>query len=261
MVLFNPKNQEEINDELMMQERQRMTLERALIREFVKEFRRLSKSVIPAFKKDNSGRSSVVATELRHEENIEKILRKTSDAHTSRVIGRTLREFNRKDFRQDLQETMQKWVARQSTKRAKQIARTTRKGVWQVIRRGNKANLSPEEIAKKLENYLAGRQARLRSKTIARTESHTLNQTIQFLTVKNLGIKGIRKEWVTMHDEKVRETHDEVDGKKPWINQPFIVGDFPMMYPGDPKGPPQEIINCRCVLVYHTVNRLAEGKV
>jgi hypothetical protein len=57
------------------------------------------------------------------------------------------------------------------------------------------------------------------------------------------------KRWVTRHDDRVRTTHREVDGWAVGMQAAFIVGGAPMMYPGDPMGPPQETINCRCVLV------------
>jgi len=43
--------------------------------------------------------------------------------------------------------------------------------------------------------------------------------------------------------------HVKADGQTvPW-GQPFDVGGFAMMYPHDPEGPPQEVINCRCTML------------
>lgn len=70
------------------------------------------------------------------------------------------------------------------------------------------------------------------------------------LTVTALGDKGFtRKRWVTKHDAKVRETHRHAEGQTTPLEEPFTVGGFPLMYPGERGGPASEIINCRCVIV------------
>lgn len=55
------------------------------------------------------------------------------------------------------------------------------------------------------------------------------------------------KVWLTSGDERVRLSHDQVNGKIVPMLEPFKVGGFDMMYPCDPEAPAAEIINCRCV--------------
>lgn len=70
------------------------------------------------------------------------------------------------------------------------------------------------------------------------------------LTTAALGAQGFtRKRWVTMHDDRVRETHAAADGQTVGLDEPFIVGGYPMMHPGDRNAPVGETINCRCVTV------------
>jgi hypothetical protein len=59
--------------------------------------------------------------------------------------------------------------------------------------------------------------------------------------------KDMVLEWVTMHDDKVRETHAEVDGQRVPAGQEFTVGGQQMPYPGFPVGDPALWINCRCL--------------
>jgi len=54
-------------------------------------------------------------------------------------------------------------------------------------------------------------------------------------------------EWVTMHDDKVRHTHREANGETVPSGETFEVGGFKLLYPGQPVGPPEIWINCRCV--------------
>jgi hypothetical protein len=91
-----------------------------------------------------------------------------------------------------------------------------------------------------------------RARTIARTEVHTARTSVAHATMQRFesayGIAPgvMRKEWQATDDTRTRHTHDEADGQTVAFSQPFMVGGFPLAFPGDPSGPPQETINCRC---------------
>jgi hypothetical protein len=55
-------------------------------------------------------------------------------------------------------------------------------------------------------------------------------------------------EWVTMHDDKVRHTHRDVEGQQRPPGEKFAVGGERLDYPGQPVGDPSIWINCRCTL-------------
>ena len=61
-----------------------------------------------------------------------------------------------------------------------------------------------------------------------------------------------RKEWVSMKDNRVRDTHAEADGQKRKITDPFVVGDSLLMYPGDWTlgADASELVGCRCGVRY-----------
>lgn len=59
----------------------------------------------------------------------------------------------------------------------------------------------------------------------------------------------LRKRWDTERDERVRMSHRGVDGEVRDLGMPFYVDGVPLMFPGDPMGPPETVINCRCDLV------------
>lgn len=63
-----------------------------------------------------------------------------------------------------------------------------------------------------------------------------------------------RKEWLSMRDRKVRDTHREVDGTVIPITDPFEVGGYLMMTPKDDSlgAPDEEIAGCRCSLRFHS---------
>lgn len=58
----------------------------------------------------------------------------------------------------------------------------------------------------------------------------------------------LQKRWDTEKDERVRTSHRAVDGDVLDLGMPFYVDGVPLMFPGDPMGPPETVINCRCDL-------------
>jgi uncharacterized protein with gpF-like domain len=60
------------------------------------------------------------------------------------------------------------------------------------------------------------------------------------------------KVWLATHDHRTRRTHARetgADGQRVPLLSPFSVGGAAMMFPGDPLGPPQEVIQCRCSIL------------
>lgn len=55
-------------------------------------------------------------------------------------------------------------------------------------------------------------------------------------------------EWVTMQDSDVRDLHRPVNGDQVPVGETFEVGGQRLHYPGEPVGPPEVWINCRCVV-------------
>lgn len=52
--------------------------------------------------------------------------------------------------------------------------------------------------------------------------------------------------WLATDDSRTRLSHREADGQRVPIGTPFSVGGASLLFPGDPTGPPQEVIQCRC---------------
>jgi hypothetical protein len=59
---------------------------------------------------------------------------------------------------------------------------------------------------------------------------------------------GLVKVWITMHDDRVRQSHRALDGQAVGLNERFEVDGTQMTGPGDVSAPVALWINCRCIL-------------
>lgn len=66
------------------------------------------------------------------------------------------------------------------------------------------------------------------------------------------------KEWLATDDVRTREEHREADGQVRPMAAPFLVGGFPLQFPGDPTGPGHLTINCRCTTLFLDEDELTD---
>lgn len=87
-----------------------------------------------------------------------------------------------------------------------------------------------------------------RAETAARSVTNSLCSCEMFEEMKRRGYKY--KGWHTCMDGRERRSHAVMNGKRVPIDEPFIVGGYRMMFPGDiTYNPPlKEVINCRCTI-------------
>lgn len=109
------------------------------------------------------------------------------------------------------------------------------------------------ELAKRVDTVLsttASERWPNRATVVARTETiGALNgsRADVFAIIADDSDEQLYSMWLATDDARTRHTHNEAEGQRVPVGQPFIVGGFELRFPGDPLGPPQEIINCRCV--------------
>jgi hypothetical protein len=56
----------------------------------------------------------------------------------------------------------------------------------------------------------------------------------------------IGNKWVTSGLPNMRPWHEDMEGVASRLDEPFIVDGEELLYPGDPNGSPENIINCAC---------------
>lgn len=123
------------------------------------------------------------------------------------------------------------------------IVNTVQKNLRKEIQKGIAASESPEKIVERIKGLFNISTAR--AKLIAQT---------QVMSVVNFGrsqqINASQypaREWLTMMDSVVRDTHVPMHGSVQINGVPWVVNGASMMYPGDPNAPASEVINCRCI--------------
>lgn len=136
------------------------------------------------------------------------------------------------------------------------IAQTTQLNVMRTIRASYNAGLSIPQTAEAIRTGMAA-AAGPRATLIARTElAGVVNGGSLAATriVSDATGAGYVKTWLTAPGapHPRHELYDGLDGQKQDLDQPFEVGGSTLQFPGDPDGPPEEVCNCRCTLVYDT---------
>lgn len=110
----------------------------------------------------------------------------------------------------------------------------------------------PANIRSKMLARYADRMLQHRAEVIARTETlnairagkhEAIDQAAQ---QAGLPDQAVQRKWDASGDADVRPDHEAADGQTVGKNEPFIVGGASLMYPGDPNGPPEQTVQCRC---------------
>ena len=102
------------------------------------------------------------------------------------------------------------------------------------------------EIARNIAAW--GKIPKNNAMRIARTEAHRIQiqatADAQWKAKENGA--DVVKQWDASLDKRTRESHAKVDGEIRELDEKFSNG---LLYPGDPSGSAEEVINCRCALL------------
>jgi hypothetical protein len=137
-------------------------------------------------------------------------------------------------------------ITGQSKEQAKKIIR-------EVIKRSTDEGWGADVVAREIKKQLIQIGYELntwRALRIARTEVMTASNTGAITGARSLNMPMV-KYWIATYDTRTRDTHLNIENQNPIdIDEDFQVGDYRMEAPGDPRGGPEEIINCRCTVAF-----------
>ena len=161
----------------------------------------------------------------------------------------------RKATEADFNDMIQDWVKQNALEKSKTITGSDRAKIKRWFLDALDQELPGEAaVGRGIRERMDGVSVS-RAKTIARTETHgavqeTAAETMR-LEAEAVGLEGdTQKVWTAGMDMRVRESHAEADGQAVGLDESFTVGGVSLRFPGDPLGPPEEVINCRCILTY-----------
>jgi SPP1 gp7 family putative phage head morphogenesis protein len=142
------------------------------------------------------------------------------------------------------------WVKSHAASHVKTILDTQKAAMRDLIAEGVSNNLTNVEIAKSIRGFYE-ENARYLSMRVARTETAAAAGFGQREAAKQSGVVQLKR-WISSRDDRVRDSHVDIDGEEQALDEPYSNG---LMFPGDPDGEPSESIQCRCAEQY-----FAQGK-
>lgn len=145
---------------------------------------------------------------------------------------------------------LQQLVDQHAGKQAERIFEGSRGIVARVIQQSFVEGWSVPQTAAEIKAKLTD-AAKWQATMLARTDLIGLANAGSFAAAMSLGEqRPVYKRWINADDEKVRPTHVEAMNQVVPLEQSFLVGHAHLRFPGDPLGPDEEVINCRCTQVY-----------
>ena len=105
---------------------------------------------------------------------------------------------------------------------------------------------SVREVADDLQRRLPemNRASAVRAARTSVTGAQNAGRLDSYKAAAEMGIE-LQKEWIATLDGRTRHSHRRLDGETVGYDEKFSNG---CRYPGDPRGKPAEVYNCRCTM-------------
>lgn len=113
------------------------------------------------------------------------------------------------------------------------------------------------QLSKRVRGVINSTEAR--AKVIARTEVIGASNAGTFIQMTLLPDPPTKKVWLATRDDRTRLSHLAANGQTVPLLEQFKVGGATLRFPGDPQGPPGEVIQCRCTLLFDFDDSLISG--
>lgn len=199
---------------------------------------------------DDLARSADVEALLQNREVVEKAVRRTQDER--RTIAQTTAAtlISDPEIVTGMKDRIESILVTQAGKQAARLVTGSREPVQNIIDTALKEGWTVPQTASTIRETLTN-IAPWRATMLARTDLIGISNGTSQVAAQSLGDEApLYKEWLATNDDRTRPEHVEADGQVVPLDQPFDVDGIELLYPGDPDGPDELVINCRCSMVY-----------
>lgn len=134
------------------------------------------------------------------------------------------------------------------------VTESTKKQILAVLLKGQDQGWSIDRIIQELSNTEQDELTDFRARRIVRTELGIAANFADKIVQDKVPFE-VDKIWISIHDNRTRDSHKKMDGVTvagdadfhvPIFRKKVQVGVDLMTGPGDPEGSPENVINCRC---------------
>lgn len=133
------------------------------------------------------------------------------------------------------------------------------KQMMSKILQGLQSGSSVDDMAEAMKTVIGNNQSSAIRNTRTMVTSAENNGRLD--SYKNLASQGVvlKKEWIATPDDRTRPTHLALDGEQIDLDDVFSNG---CRFPGDSKGPAEEVWMCRCTMGTHIIGfKRADGSI
>ena len=138
------------------------------------------------------------------------------------------------------------WLDASAQRFATQVNATTWDQLRTALADGVREGESIADLAERVAQVMGDRIASS-AETIARTQVIPAFNAGTHESWRQSGVVK-RKRWLSTNDGRTRDAHVRAHGQEVGLDEPFVVDGEDLLYPGDPAGSPENIINCRCTM-------------
>ena len=234
-----------------------VTLSRVLINKLDKFFKKYSNKAVKTYKEIGYIPSD-------YYDDFSKDLYNLLERNTKRIIQASsmLIKTSRPEKKQEdeVASVTYDYVTTRTAENVTYISETTRKQIQSSIALSISKGLGQDDTAEVIKDSVAF--STVRSKVIARTETHQAFNYGNFELAKKLQLPKPMKEWLPALDTRTRSWHSSMVNNKKRLDEDFElfapskVDPIPqlMSYTGDSRGGASNVVNCRCFTMYYDDN-------
>lgn len=146
-------------------------------------------------------------------------------------------------------DAVQSFIANTVARKVVQVTDTTKAKIRSKIAAGEAEGESIVELAERIDTLYLDQIIPNRSTVIARTEVIAASNAGNRYAAKQTGLE-LQKEWIATRDDRTRDTHEDLDGEKRNMDDEY---SNRLLFPGDPSGEAEEVIQCRCTEGYNVI--------